>query len=343
MSLFNSSTSALNVAQVHRSRIEGKTILITGVASGNMGEATALAFAHGGASTIIITARDRAKLHVVTHALSESYPNTKFRPLMLNLSSLKAVQEAAKEIMADEAIPQLDYLVANAGVNSFDAPRTETNDGIEMHFGVNHLAHHLLIQLLLPKIKAAASTTAPGETRIVLVSSAACFGSPVRFSDWNYEKASNDVPDSEKPNWGPLASFIGRPQEPDHFEANIAYAQAKTANILTALQLNKILSAEGIYAFSLDPGYVDSNGAKAQIPRMSEASRKALGEPKTTDQGAATVLVAATSPDLKPEDGFYLVDCVVDMEKCPPFASDEVAAEKLWELSDMVLKARAIL
>tara|TARA_R110002003_G_scaffold52_23_gene4561 strand:- start:16627 stop:17658 length:1032 start_codon:yes stop_codon:yes gene_type:complete len=343
MSSFNATTSALDVAQIHRSRIADKIVLITGVALGNIGEATARAFAHGGASTIIITARDQTKLHNVTSALTETYPKTKFRTLILNLSSLKAVRDAANEILNDEAIPQLDFVIANAGVNSFDAPRTETADGIELHFGVNHLAHHLLIKLLLPKIKAAASRNAPGETRVVLVSSAACFGSPIRFSDWNYEKASNDVPDDEKPNWGPLASFIGRPQKPAPFEANIAYAQSKTANILTALHLNKLLGAEGVYAFALMPGYVDSNGAKRQIPKMNEASIKGLGEPKTIDQGAATTLVAATSPELKPGDGCYLTDCNVDMKNCPSFASDEVAAEKLWILSDEILKTRGFL
>ncbi|KAF2035550.1 retinol dehydrogenase 12 [Setomelanomma holmii] len=340
MSTFNSKTSALDVAQKHSSRITDKTVLITGVTLGSIGEATARAFAHGGAATIIITGRDRTKLANALSTLAEAYPKTTFRPLMLNLSSTKAVQDAANEILKDEAIPQLDFVIANAGINGFDAPRTETADGIELHFGVNHLAHYLLVKLLLPKIKAAAAKNPPGMTRIIIVSSGQCFASPIRFSDWNFEKALNDVPDAEKPKWAPLASALGLPQEAGVFQANIAYSQSKTANILTAVQLNKLLATEGIYSFALSPGLVNSNAGKRVMPKMKEESLKKLGEPKTLEQGAATTLVAATDPDLKPDDGVYFADCQPAMKKCPPFASDPVAAEKLWLLSDEILGSR---
>jgi NAD(P)-dependent dehydrogenase (short-subunit alcohol dehydrogenase family) len=193
-----------------------------------------------------------------------------------------------------------------------------------------------LIILLLPKIRTAAKKNAPGETRIILVSPLAVKGSPFRASDWNYERASNDVPEEEKPNWALFADIYSFAPEPAFFEANIAYAQSKTANVLEAVYLNKMLAGEGIYAFSLHPGAVGSNGATEILAIVGGR----LGKPKTIEQGAATTLVAATDPRLRPEEGVFLSDCVVDQEGCPGYASDEVVAEKLWKLSEEILESK---
>ncbi|KAF2686223.1 retinol dehydrogenase 12 [Lentithecium fluviatile CBS 122367] len=337
---FGAKTTAFEVAQTFSSRIAGKTALITGVTLGSIGDATARAFAHGGAETVVITGRDNTKLSTARKALTEAYPKTRFRPLNLDLSSLKAVQKAAEEILVDKNVLQIDFLVANAGRNTFDQPRIETTDGIESHFGANHLGHHLFVKQLLPKIRAAAAKNAPGETRIVVVSSNGSMTSPIRFSDWNYVKASNDVPDDEKPNWGPYAALCGLEPEPASFEANIAYGQSKTANVLMAVHLNKLSAGEGIYSFSLHPGFVESNGVKDFIPKMSDTLKPLLNQIKTLEQGAATSLVAAVDPGLKPEGGVFLVDCQVNREMCPSWACDEGAAEKLWQLSEEILDSK---
>jgi hypothetical protein len=105
---------------------------------------------------------------------------------------------------------------------------------------------------------------------------------------------------------------------------------------LEAVYLNKMLAGEGIYSFSLHPGAVASNGATEQLDILQGA----LGEPKTLEQGAATTLAAALNPTLKPEGGVFLNDCVVDMEFCPPYASDEAMAERLWKLSEDILESK---
>lgn len=80
-----------------------------------------------------------------------------------DLTSLKSVREFAQSILDTE--PQINILVNNAGVMM--CPKSETDDGFEMQFGTNHLAHFLLTMLLLPRIRN--STPA----RIVTVSSRA--------------------------------------------------------------------------------------------------------------------------------------------------------------------------
>ena len=58
----------------------------------------------------------------------------------------------------------LDALVLNAGIMA--APLGRTAQGHEMHFGVNHLAHFLVQDALMPRLREAeARTGAPGRSR----------------------------------------------------------------------------------------------------------------------------------------------------------------------------------
>lgn len=65
-----------------------------------------------------------------------------------DLTSLKSVRQCAQHVLDTE--PQLNILVNNAGVMM--CPKGETEDGFEIQFGTNHLAHFLLTMLLLPRI-----------------------------------------------------------------------------------------------------------------------------------------------------------------------------------------------
>jgi len=68
--------------------------------------------------------------------------------LKLDLNSLASVRNCADAFLAEAE--RLDVLVANAGVMA--TPEGQTADGSETQFGTNHLAHFLLIQLLLPTL-----------------------------------------------------------------------------------------------------------------------------------------------------------------------------------------------
>ncbi|KAH7079162.1 retinol dehydrogenase 12 [Paraphoma chrysanthemicola] len=332
-SAFDNKTSALEVARTYSSQARGKTVLITGVSKDGIGEAIARAFAYGGASTIIITGRDDTRLSSITKDLSIDYPSVKLQPHKLDLTSLEATRRSANELLEDETIPKIDIVVANAG-GSFHGPRTVTPDGLESHLAINHLSHYLFVTTLLPKLRLAAQQSAPGDTRVVVMSSLATVVSPFRFADYNLE--GKPVPADEAPNWAILKQLLGL-EEHEGYDSEVAYGQSKTANALFAVHLNTLFSSEGIFAFALHPGGVQSRAAKKVLGAMTEEQRAKVTIPfdKDIDQGAATPLVAALDRGLTPEKGVFLNDCQV--MDAPPYAVSKENAQKLWKLSEEII------
>jgi protochlorophyllide reductase len=70
----------------------------------------------------------------------------------VDLSSLDSVSAFSSAVL--KLGRRIDCLVCNAAVYlpNQDAP-SWTAQGYEMSFGVNHLAHHLLVRKLLPELK----------------------------------------------------------------------------------------------------------------------------------------------------------------------------------------------
>ncbi len=136
--------------------------------------------------------------------------------------------------------------------------------------------------------------------------------------------------------------------------------QSKTANILFALTLDERGKAEGVRAFSLHPGSIVDTGLSKYIsPEVLRAAGlvdengKPILDPakglKTVEQGAATSIWCATSPQLDGMGGVYCQDCdiapLVSEEMAAnqfgsiplgvlPHAVDQQAADRLWHLSE---------
>ncbi|KAK3197413.1 hypothetical protein GRF29_216g100621 [Pseudopithomyces chartarum] len=333
-------SSAREIAQAYASSIKGKTALITGASLDGIGDTVAQVFASAGAATIIITGRNDEKLSAAHSALSSAYPQTHFIPHKLDLNSLAASKASAEALLADNSIPAIDITIANAGFSSRTNVRQFTSDGIESHFGANHLGHFVFITTLLPKIRAAAKNNIPGATRVVLVSSSAMMASPIRFSDWNFDRHSMDVPEEEQPLWFAHPMF-DEPASPVPYSYLTAYAHSKTANALMALEMSRLYREEGIAAYSIDPGVTMSGAAKKAV---TETIRKRLEERnipiKSVDEGAAVVVVAALDPGLTGEKGTHLKDCQVLGEKVPAWSRDAAAAERLWKLSEEIVSSK---
>ncbi|KAK0126724.1 hypothetical protein ONS95_008304 [Cadophora gregata] len=250
--------------------------------------------------------------------------------ITIDLSSHRSVRTAAKEILSQA--PKIDILINNAAVNVQSYEKTE--QGIEMHFGTNHTGLFLLTNLLLPSLIAAAasSSSKPGQTRIVNLTSAGHRLSPIRFSDCNFKRRVEDLPEEERPPPGLPGPLM--PAQGETYNPFLAYGQSKTANILFSGSLNKALGERGVRSYAVHPGSIWTGLARNLDEEGQELIKKTGKVWKTGDQGAAGALVAAFDPALNviPEGGYYMADCQV--AEAAPSAIDEGMAKRLWSLSE---------
>lgn len=205
---FDSKTNGTTVTDAFPDSIRRKTFIVTGVSPNGLGQSTAEALAEQEPACLILTGRSPQKTQAVIDVLAPKHPTTKFRLLQLDLSSIKQTRSAAKEILEASDIPVIDGVICNAGIMAI--PELELSpDGIELQLATNHIGHFLFVNLIMPKVIAAAkaASSAPGSTRIVVLTSLAHYNSPMRFSDHNFTKAREDLPEDEQASIAMLDRF----------------------------------------------------------------------------------------------------------------------------------------
>src|ERR671916_46062 len=188
------------------------TVLVTGATDG-LGKRVALELAQRGA-TVLVHGRSRERCEAVLEEVQRGTGSEGAHYYLADLSSLSAVRGLAEQILSEH--DRLDVLVNNAGVIARE--REETEDGLELTFTVNYLAHFLLTNLLLPLLR----DSAPA--RVVNVSSAG--QSPVDFGNVMLERG---------------------------YDAMRAYTQSKLAQVMFTLELADRLLDTGVTANALHP------------------------------------------------------------------------------------------
>jgi NAD(P)-dependent dehydrogenase (short-subunit alcohol dehydrogenase family) len=287
--------------------LTGKRAIVTGAGSG-IGVETARALARAGAAVTIAVRRTGSAEEVAADIRATTgIDEVAVAPLELTDYASIAAFVAAWE-------GPLDILVNNAGVMAIQE-LTLSDRGHELQFATNHLGHFALATGLHAALAAA------GSARIVSVSSSGHLRSPVVFDDLDYGFRDYD----------PFG----------------AYGQSKTANVLFAVEATRRWAKDAITANALMPGGIATElqrhvGGAAYIEQAVERYREAGSLLKTPEQGAATSVLLATSPQLEGIGGRYFEDCneaqVVErrgagISGVAPYALDPVNAERLWDLS----------
>lgn len=273
--------------------MQGKTVFITGANSG-IGKTTSIALAKMGAR-ILMHARSKERGTAAQEEIIAQSGNNDVDLFLCDLADLNEVRQMAERI--NLKYPQIDVLINNAGIMT--RKRQETVQGFEYQFGVNHLSHFLLTQLLIDKIRKSPSG------RIINVSSAAHKAGKINFDDINLKKR--------------FSSFRG-------------YAQSKLANILFTNELCHRLEPDGISSNCLHPGVVGTRFAHARDPKKSNLlmkwSRIFMIDP---EKGAETTIYLASSDEVENKSGQYF-----KKKKSTSASKDSYdldSAQKLWDLS----------
>ncbi|EXJ82480.1 hypothetical protein A1O3_06293 [Capronia epimyces CBS 606.96] len=339
---FDGKTEGVTVAEAYSGSIKDRTILVTGVNKRGIGFGIVQAFASQSPRRLILAGRSASKVQECIDDLRSQYPDVDidYRLLQVDLSAQESVRKAASVVLSWTDVPTIDLVINNAGVMNLPQ-KLLSPEGIEMHLATNHIGHFLLTNLILPKLIAAAKNSPPGSVRIINVTSLAAYLSGLRASDMNFNKASSEIPEKERPN----AAFLrgGGLEADDHMSyiPMAAYGHSKACNILFSVGLNeKLYEKYGILSLSLHPGEVRSDLHRTtDLDWLDKATKSRESQGffwKTPTQAAATALVGALDPNLvRPTSdghGYFLNDCRIG--KAPPHAVDETDAHKLWELSE---------
>lgn len=228
--------------------------------------------------------------------------------------------------------------------------RTLTVDGIEMHFGTNHVGHFLLTSLIMPKIIKAAEKNPRGSTRIINISAGAASHSSIRWSDINFETINKDLPDAEKINVPLFEAWGYKDANEVAYNPLDGYMRSKIANVLYGVGANaRLFEKYGIYSTGLHPGVIQTELGRHFPKETKDAVGKLVGKwytMKTFEGGSSTALVAALDPKLavgvnQPNGdsenwGAYLDDCQIS-GKASTYAVSSEEAEKLWKLSEKLV------
>lgn len=272
-------------------RLDGRVILITGANTG-IGRVTARELAQRGAR-LFLACRSAERTQAVLDDIRAVAPQAQAEWLPLDLGDFDSVRRCA-DLFLERDLP-LHVLINNAGVAG---PQGLSASGFEFAFGVNHMGHFLLTQLLLERLRQSAPA------RIVTVASRA--HRRVGGIDWDTLR-----------------------QRTRSFTCIREYATSKLANVLFSAELGRRLAGSGVSTYALHPGVVASDIWR-QVPWPLRPLIELRGV--SNEEGALTTLHCATSEAVAGETGLYYSRCQPTL---PSLAGqDRALAAELWRRSE---------
>jgi retinol dehydrogenase 12 len=264
---------------------------ITGANTG-IGLVTACELAKSGYQ-VIIACRSNANGIEAVKKIQATSGNSNVESLVLDLADFDSVRQCVKQFL-DKNIP-LHLLINNAGLAG---QKGFTKSGFELAFGVNHMGHFLLTNLLLDKLKSSAPA------RIVTLASRA----HIRTKGIDWEAC-------QKPTKS-LCAFK-------------EYSDSKLANVLFNAELSRRLEGTNISTYALHPGVVASDIWRAVPWPLSVLVKRNM---LTTEEGAKTSLYCATSSEVSRQTGLYYDKCQVKQTSL--VGQNRQLAAELWKRSE---------
>lgn len=271
-----------------------KSCVVTGANSG-IGFVTARELARMNADVTLVC-RDEQKGRAAQDEIREAV-GRETRLELADFASLDAVQDLAERLRAQAPI---DVLVNNAGLMVTE--RSETVDGFEHTFAVNHLAPFLLTNLLLDRLRERE------EARVVNVASRAHSRVDLDLDDLQSEKSFG--------GWN-------------------TYCRSKLCNVLFSVELARRIEGSGVTSNALHPGVIASGFGRENRGLWKWAMMLARFVMVTPEEGAKTQIYLATSDEVRGTNGKYFVDAKPAATSAQ--GSDPDLARRLWEKSEALI------
>ncbi|XP_043500223.1 dehydrogenase/reductase SDR family member on chromosome X-like isoform X2 [Polistes fuscatus] len=249
---------------------------------------------------VIIACRTPSAGEKLISKIRESGITTgKAKVYKLDNNSLASVKEFADQIKNN--YNKIHILINNAGI--MFSPQKETTDGFDQQWSTNYLSHFYLTVLLLPLLKA--GSRPKQNSRIVNVSSCAQRIGSMNFDDINFKK---------------------------NFNTYLLYAQTKLAQVISTKHLQNLLEKKqlGIQVYAVHPGLVDTNLFQYSNLKKFRWFYKYIV--KTPEQGAMSIVYAATNDEIEEHGGIYISNCKEDKNVHPAVYAKSIQ-EKLLRIS----------
>ncbi len=294
-----------------------KTVIITGANSG-LGYYCAEAVAKSGQDWhIIIASRNPSRVDEAVRRLMSETEYPCIEGLALDLASQASVRQFVQDFIAGER-PPLQAIVCNAGVQIV-SDTLYTEDGFEMTFGVNHLGHFLLVNLLLPQLS--------DRSRIVFVS-----------SDTHNPEANTGMPNPQYQS----AELLAFPANNDS-ETNISnvgrrrYTTSKLCNILCAYELSRRLQMQqsNIPVNAFTPGLMLDTKLYRDSSQADLAALSTIISRSVSEMGSVLARLIL-DPSLDNVTGKYFNG--LEETQSSNESYDERKATELWQSSAALVK-----
>jgi NAD(P)-dependent dehydrogenase (short-subunit alcohol dehydrogenase family) len=270
--------------------------MITGANTG-IGKETARKIASLGAHLIMVC-RNLEKGEAARQEIIQKTNNQNVDLLICDLSSLNEVKQFSDEFL--KKYSSLHVLINNAGI--FRMKRNITEDGYEITFAVNYLAHFYLTKLLLPILKKSSPS------RIVNLSSDIHKFFKIKLKDPLLEK---------------------------RYSGQQAYSNSKTAMVLFTYKLVRELEGTRVSVFAVNPGHIKTQLTTVGLPKWMNTMSNLILNRRTPEQGAKTSVYAAASNGLEGVTGKYFTDC--KETKTAKMTKVIENQDYLWELSERLV------
>lgn len=250
----------------------GKNWAIVTGADGGMGQVITKALVQAGYPVIMACKNPEKAAYIIKAKIEAIYKDAIIEIEPINLLSLQSVRQFAERFIRKKRA--LELLINNAGVLSTGFGKTE--NGFEETVSVNYVGPYLLTRLLLPSMQAGSR----------IVNTVSCTYAIGKIEPEFFEKGRN-------------GSFFRIP----------IYGNTKLALLLFTRELASRLWEKGITANAADPGIV--NTPMITMQQWFDPLTDILFRPfiKTAEQGAATAIHLALSPDLALVSGCCYANC----------------------------------